>query len=81
MVAMKRGSAALLSLTLAAGCATAQWSYEKPNVSPAKQDRDMAACRKDSPSHSPFAIFQTRAVDRTAFNRCMEQRGYKVTSG
>jgi len=76
---MKHRGVMFLALMLVAGCATAQWSYEKPNVSPAKQDRDIAACRKASPSHSPFAIFQRQAVDRIAFNRCMEEKGYTVT--
>jgi hypothetical protein len=61
-------------------CATSQeWIYDKPRVTPAQLDQDKAACRKIAPSRSVLRNFEDEKVDRSAFNRCMERRGYTVT--
>jgi hypothetical protein len=60
-------------------CAGSQeWIYEKSKVTPAQLDQDKAACRKVSPSRSMFRTFEAEKVERAAFNRCMERRGYTV---
>ena len=60
-------------------CATgAEWIYEKPRSTPAQLDHDKAACRKIAPSRSLFKTLEAEKVEREAFNRCMESRGYTV---
>lgn len=62
------------------GCAgREEWLYEKSRVTPAQFDQDKAACRRAAPSHNMFKTFDDDKVDRPAFNRCMERRGYTVT--
>jgi len=38
----------------------------------------MAECRRQSVSRQGWAIFQANRLDREAFNRCMERKGYTV---
>ena len=62
-------------------CVTSQgqeWIYERARVTPAQLDHDQAACRKIAPSRSLFKAIEAEKVDREAFNRCMESRGYRV---
>jgi hypothetical protein len=60
-------------------CAGSQeWIYEKSRGTPAQLDQDKAACRKVAPSRSMFRTFEAEKVERAAFNRCMERRGYTV---
>lgn len=67
-------------VALLPACAGSQeWIYEKPSVSPAQIDQDKAACRKAAPSRSMFRTFEDEKVERAAFNRCMERRGYTIT--
>jgi hypothetical protein len=66
-------------VALVPACASGQeWIYEKPRTTPAQVDLDRAACRKIAPSTSVLKTFESEKVDRPAFNRCMEQRGYTV---
>ena len=61
-------------------CAESQeWIYAKPRMTPAQLDHDKAMCRKAAPSRSVLRKLQEEKVEREAFNRCMEMRGYTVT--
>ena len=67
-------------MTLLLACAGSQeWIYEKPRLTPAQLDHDKAICRKAAPSRSMLRTLQEEKVERDAFNRCMEMRGYTVT--
>ena len=50
--------------------------YEKPGATPAQMDRDHTACRKAATSAQRIGVTPEDRVDREAFNRCMERRGY-----
>jgi len=39
-------------------------------------DRDLAACRKEATSAQRIGVRPEDRLDRAAFNRCMERRGY-----
>ena len=65
---------------LLTACAGSQeWIYDKPRTTPAQLDHDKTMCRKAAPSRSVLRTFQEEKVEREAFNRCMEGRGYTVT--
>jgi hypothetical protein len=68
--------ALLYAASLLAGCATENWIYEKPGMTPAKLDHDMAACRKEAPDPRSVVPPGSERVDRALFNRCMERKGY-----
>jgi hypothetical protein len=74
----RRAAALVCAVTLLAGCATKQWTYDKPGVTPAKLDHDMAVCRKESNDPQIVALPGTPRSDRTIFNRCMQRKGYSV---
>ena len=78
-----RRRAALALVIVAAllpACAGSQeWIYEKSRVTPAQLSHDKAMCRKAAPSRSMMRTLQEEKVEREAFNRCMEMRGYTVT--
>jgi hypothetical protein len=61
---------------LLAGCASEQWIYEKPGMTAAKLDHDMAACKKQAPDPRSVVPPGSERVDRALFNRCMERKGY-----
>jgi hypothetical protein len=65
--------AASLFLT---GCASETWIYEKPGMTPAKLDHDMAVCKKEAPDPRSVVPPGSERVDRALFNRCMERKGY-----
>jgi hypothetical protein len=65
--------AASLVLT---GCASETWIYEKPGMTPAKLDRDMAVCKKEAPDPRSVVPPGSERVDRALFNRCMARKGY-----
>jgi len=65
--------AASLFLT---GCGSETWIYEKPGMTPAKLDHDMAVCKKEAPDHRSVVPPGSERVDRALFNRCMERKGY-----
>ena len=77
----RRAARALAALALAAAaCATPQeWIYEKPGLTTARLDHDMTACRKEALDRFSIALLPSQRVDREAFNRCMERKGYAVT--
>lgn len=77
-VAARLGAAVGLGLcaTWFAACATSQWVYDKPGLTPAMLDQDMTACRREANDPQMIALPGTPRVNRTAFNRCMARRGY-----
>ena len=65
---------------LLTACAGSQeWIYEKPRTTPAQLDRDKTMCRKAAPTRSLLRTLQEEKLEREAFNRCMEKRGYTIT--
>ena len=77
MTRRARRAAAGGALVLAA-CAGPSYVYDKPKVTPARLDEDLAACRKEAFRPSRFAIVASQRYDRDALNRCMERKGYTV---
>jgi hypothetical protein len=77
---MKGSTGIVLALcAIVLGCAgKREWVYEKAHVSPTQYDRDSAACRRESVDRQGFAVFQSGRLDRDAFNRCMQRKGYTV---
>jgi hypothetical protein len=65
--------AASLLLT---GCASEKWIYDKPGMTPAKLDHDMAVCKKEAPDPRSVVPPGSERFDRALFNRCMERKGY-----
>jgi hypothetical protein len=65
--------AASLFLT---GCASEKWIYDKPGMTPAKLDHDMAVCKKEAPDPRSVVPPGSERFDRALFNRCMERKGY-----
>lgn len=66
-------------VVLLPACATSEeWIYEKARTTPAQLDQDKRACRKMAPSKSLFRTFEAERVERDAFNRCMQSKGYTV---
>ena len=72
----RRAAALLWAVGVLAGCATREWIYEKPSMTPARLDHDMATCRKEALDPRAVAIVASERVDRAVFNRCMERKGY-----
>jgi hypothetical protein len=72
----RRAVALLSAASLLAGCATEEWIYEKPGMTPAKLDHDIAVCRKEAPDPRSVVAPGSERVDRALFNRCMERKGY-----
>jgi hypothetical protein len=80
MAGLPRATVVVVFAALVGGCASSQeWIYEKPRTTPAQLDHDKTQCRKAAPSRSVLRVLQEEKVEREAFNRCMEQRGYTVT--
>jgi hypothetical protein len=80
------GAVALACAALAASaCGVARtiydptrWVYEKKDATPARLDRDMTTCRRESLDLNKFALTASQRVDRERFNRCMKRQGYTV---
>ena len=70
---------AIVAALLPACASSQEWIYEKSRVTPAQLNHDKAVCRKAAPSRSMMRTLQEEKVEREAFNRCMEMRGYTVT--
>lgn len=69
---------AAAALAAAAGCARDHWVYEKSRTTAVRMEEDMSICRKEATARSKIAVFPGERIDRDAFNRCMEHRGYTV---
>lgn len=65
-----------LTLGLLTGCASPQWIFSRPGVSPARLDKDLEQCRREA--HRPYWFAFTRAgrMDQEVLKQCMERRGY-----
>ena len=62
---------------LLAGCASTKMVFEKPGVTQADKERDQGVCLRQSiDSSDRDAILLPYCVDREAFTKCMEARGY-----
>ena len=80
MASRRRATVLVGVAALLAACAGSQeWIYEKPRTTPAQLDHDKTMCRKAAPTRSLLRALQEEKVEREAFNRCMEGRGYTVT--
>lgn len=76
---MLRVTALAVVLTALAGCrSSAEWSYDKPRVTPAQLDRDLTQCGREARPTGPFAYPAMTGPAREALNACMEKRGYTV---
>lgn len=76
--AMKLVLAAAMLVSALGGCATERLIYGKPGVAPAERQRDENECLRtavDSSNEGGHALSVVR-LDRDAFIRCMESRGY-----
>jgi len=72
-------SALLLSV---AGCASAPVSYDKPGVTQAARQRDQNECLRAAISTDERArILTAYQIDREAYVRCLEARGYTARRG
>ncbi len=75
---MKRTAWGLL-LILSAGCAAEQkLLYEKPGVTEAQMKKDQRACMRESVTGDSPVVSNILKLDREAFKRCMEGRGYTM---
>jgi hypothetical protein len=72
----RRTASLVFAVSLLTGCATEEWIYEKPGMTPAKLDHDKAICRKEAPDPRAVVLPGSERVNRTLFNRCMERKGY-----
>ncbi len=65
---------------LVTGCATGRVAYTKPGVSDAERKRDQAECVQASLDHSSWQphILLLVTIDREAFVKCIEGRGYSA---
>ena len=75
---MRRGAALLCAAAWLAGCATQQWVYDKPGLTPARLDHDMTVCRREANDPQTVSLPGSLRGDRAIFNRCMERKGYTV---
>ncbi len=69
-------------LLFLSGCATAQVTYDKPGITRAERQRDLSECLRaaiGSDDRGRFlALYQ---IDRDAYARCLEARGYTARRG
>ena len=71
-----RGAGAALGLCLLAGCASAQWTYSRLGLTPARLDLDLEFCRRQAQRPDWFALSRSGRLDQDAVKRCMERKGY-----
>ena len=71
---------ALLVMGLLVGCASTAGVgvYEKPGAPDADVNRDRSACLRASASEGEPFRFSGPDIDRDAFARCMEAKGYTL---
>ncbi len=75
---MKR-TALVLLLVLSAGCAAEQkLLYGKPGVTEAQMKKDHTDCFRASVTGESPILSNILKLDREAFKRCMEGRGYTI---
>lgn len=75
---MKRTALGLL-LILSAGCAGEhKMMYQKPGVPEAQVKKDHTACVRESVTGEDQVLSNLLKLDREAYKRCMESRGYSI---
>jgi hypothetical protein len=66
-------------LVLLAGCASQQIVYEKPGVTKPERQRDENDCLRSAIGVDGYGrLLAPYCIDRDAYRRCMEARGYVV---
>ena len=72
----------ILGITLAmtmivGGCATSRGTYDKPGLGDTERRRDEAECLRAAVGSEDFRfLLLPITIDREAYERCMQQRGY-----
>jgi hypothetical protein len=75
---MKRTALGLL-LILSTGCAAEyKMMYQKPGVPEAQAKKDHTACVRESVTGEDQFLSNLLKLDREAYKRCMEGRGYSI---
>lgn len=69
---------ALALVVTVAGCAAPALVFERRGVTPARQNHDLAECRKEAFDPYGFAWRQADRYDRDILTRCMTRKGYTV---
>jgi hypothetical protein len=70
-----------LTAGVLAGCATGRLDWDKPGVTHAEQERDENSClRAAIGTDRSGQLLAPYCIDRDAYTRCMEGRGYTVRS-
>ncbi len=67
-------------LTSLVGCASTRLTFDKAGVAQADLERDQNACLRASIVTDNGTILAPYCLDRDVFVRCMEARGYTVSS-
>jgi hypothetical protein len=71
----------VLLLSLCA-CATAQVAYDKPGITQAERQQDVSECLRAAISTDErVRLFTLYQIDREAYGRCLEARGYTSRRG
>jgi hypothetical protein len=67
----------VVSVMFLFGCATSKVAYEKPGSTEVDRQRDTSECTQACIGHEPSRhVFAPVVVDRAAFEKCLEDRGY-----
>ena len=68
-----------LLLILLAGCAAERTTvFERPGITDAQLKKDQATCFRASITGEDPVVSNLLQLDRDAYRRCMESRGYTV---
>ncbi len=69
-------------LLFLSGCATAQVAYDKPGITQAERQHDLSECTRVAISTDERGrLFTLYQIDRDAYARCLEARGYTAKRG
>ncbi len=72
---------ALALVVVLAGCAGPALVFERRGVTPARQNHDLAECKKEAFDPHGFAWRQADRYDRDILTRCMTRKGYALRDG
>jgi hypothetical protein len=77
---MRRQILLVMFVVSAAGCATGQVAYEKPGSTETERKRDVGECAQQSIGHALERqhVLMPVPIDREAFAKCLEGRGYRT---
>ena len=79
---MKPVCAGLVMLFALTACAAQQWTYAKAGATEADRKRDQTECARAALSdYTPARVLGAFKIDRDAFIKCLEDRGYTVRRG